>query len=425
MLKKLIAIILISVLLSLLSACSNSKNQQGQPEQTDEPITLSMYFTDPGLMTPEEFQHMIADPTNKKYPHITMRQIVGSTQKISEYVTAGDFPDLIYTANLKPYLDIGIALDLNDLVKKHQMDLSKFKPVTLQAIGKFSTNGELYGIPFMTNFAALFYNKDIFDKFGVAYPKDGMIWEEALEVARKVTRQEDGVNYYGIHPVAITRLNATVGNQLYDPATNKAKFTTDGFKRVFNLYKEIFDIPGNNPNGGARKLFLTDRSLAMLPDYGDQLGDLEQLHKNGINMNWDVTSYPNYKELPRKALTTADHRITISATSKHKDTAFMVIQFLTDESVQTLIAKSGKPSSLEDPKYEKMFGQDLVTIKGKNIQSVFFNEPNIGDAVWEYSETAWKHLRVAAKEVMDGKKDVNTALRNAEEAANKEIDSMQ
>jgi multiple sugar transport system substrate-binding protein len=425
MYTRLIAMICLCLAVSVLSACTDQEQQQQAQAEVNEPVHLTMLFSNAGLMSSTEFQSLIVEPLTKKYPNMTIEQVIRDAKRdLGEYIAAGDFPDLIYTANMKDYVDIQVALDLNPLVKKFQLDLNKFDPISVEAVKNFSSKGELFGIPFSTNFGALYYNKDIFDKFGVPYPKDGMLWEGTVELAKKVTRTDGASSYYGLHPVALSFLNASLANPTNNPATNKALFTTDTWKRVFGLYKAIFDIPGNNPKIGGRDLFLKEQTLAMLADYGARLGELERMYKEGIKLNWDVASYPNYAEAPGKAMTTADHRFMISATSKQQDAAFQAIMLYTSDEEQSLIAKSGKPSSLKDTKYQQMFGQDLESLKGKNIRSVFRNTPTLGEDQWKYSQIAWKHLNAAAKSVIDGKKDINSALREAEEATNKEIDSL-
>ncbi|NOU90117.1 extracellular solute-binding protein [Paenibacillus sp. LMG 31460] len=43
----------------------------------------------------------------------------------------------------------------------------------------------------------LYYNKDIFDKFGISYPRNGMTWDEVYDLAKKLNRTEDGISYRG------------------------------------------------------------------------------------------------------------------------------------------------------------------------------------------------------------------------------------
>ncbi|WP_374017918.1 extracellular solute-binding protein [Paenibacillus thiaminolyticus] len=58
--------------------------------------------------------------------------------------------------------------------------------------------GLLYGMPIEGTQKALYYNKAIFDKFGVDYPRDGMTWDEIQDLAKQVTAERDGVKYRGL-----------------------------------------------------------------------------------------------------------------------------------------------------------------------------------------------------------------------------------
>jgi multiple sugar transport system substrate-binding protein len=69
-------------------------------------------------------------------------------------------------------------------------------PTTID-IQKGFADGGTYGMPVSTTSGALFHNKDLFDKFGVPYPKDGMTWDVLYELAKKMTRNEGGVQYKG------------------------------------------------------------------------------------------------------------------------------------------------------------------------------------------------------------------------------------
>lgn len=78
--------------------------------------------------------------------------------------------------------------------------MSKFNPEALDSTKPYGAKGEQFLLPFTINFYAFFYNKDVFDKLGVAYPKDSMTWDDVIELARKTTRNQDGVQYRGVDP---------------------------------------------------------------------------------------------------------------------------------------------------------------------------------------------------------------------------------
>ncbi|RKN71832.1 extracellular solute-binding protein [Paenibacillus ginsengarvi] len=103
----------------------------------------------------------------------------------------------------------------------------------------------LIGIPYTRNFSALYYNKTIFDKFGVAYPKEGMTWSEYADVAKRVTRTEGGIQYRGLEPNVPKRVGAQLSLPLVDPKTNRAALNTEQWKKVLTQMTDIYKIPGN------------------------------------------------------------------------------------------------------------------------------------------------------------------------------------
>ena len=84
---------------------------------------------------------------------------------------------------------------LDDYIKADGVDLAKFSGATDQV----TVNGSLYELPFRNDFWVLFYNKDIFDKAGVAYPTNDMTWADYDALARKVTDTTFGSQVYGAH----------------------------------------------------------------------------------------------------------------------------------------------------------------------------------------------------------------------------------
>ncbi|KRG11740.1 hypothetical protein ACA29_15285 [Lederbergia galactosidilytica] len=70
----------------------------------------------------------------------------------------------------------------------------------------FSINNGIQALPFQSPRAlpfqsprnVMYYNKDIFDMVGEPYPEVGLTWPEAVELARKLTIERDGVQYRGL-----------------------------------------------------------------------------------------------------------------------------------------------------------------------------------------------------------------------------------
>ncbi|MFE5318292.1 ABC transporter substrate-binding protein [Paenibacillus sp. NPDC056579] len=423
-----ILLIITGIILSLLG-CGNEETVQGKGE---EPFTISVYKT--GLnLTETEFQTFFIEPVKKKYPNITLKLIVdekGATPE--ELLAANSFPDIIFTSNPSYFRlqGLNVVNGLDDLVKKNHFDLNRIKPVITDSIKLYSSNNELIALPFSLNVAALFYNKDIFDKFGVEYPNKVMTWEETLRLARQLTRTEGGINYVGIDLTGPTNIARGLSLPLIDPQTGNAAVQSEPWVRVFQLLKESYEIPGyigeNDRHTYGNKAFLQERNLAMLPNWlGGLIGPLQELSQQGTGLNWDVAPLPNFPEAIGTGREIDIHSMMLSKLSPHKEQAFQVMTYMLSEEVQRIIAKSGRMSVLDNPQLEKEFGTELESLKGKQIENVFKALPRKLHIPSEFDkDVATKKLEDAAKEVATGKADVNSALRNVQSAIDKEIQSL-
>ncbi|MCC2685173.1 MAG: family 1 extracellular solute-binding protein, partial [Paenibacillaceae bacterium] len=177
---------------------SGGADQKATVKENTEPVTLTLFMNN--LISDADLQRELFDPLKKKYPYITVKPTMnGGENTIENWVTAGNPPDLFnyYVGNLGVLIQLGLVEDITPMAKQNNIDLSRFQPVMLDSVRAASDKGELYGLPRYSNTVALYYNKDIFDKFGVAYPKDGLTWDQAIDVAKKVSREDGGVKYRG------------------------------------------------------------------------------------------------------------------------------------------------------------------------------------------------------------------------------------
>jgi multiple sugar transport system substrate-binding protein len=396
-------------------AGSSDKVQSNQ-----EPVTLKIAMRT-GYLTEDQFKRFVADPVKKKYPNITAEQVImQGDMLLPQRVAAGDPPDMTVLTNvdLNQLVDLHLDFPLNEFMKRYNITESQFKPETIEAIRLSSGKEQLIGLPLKMQFSALYYNKDIFDKFGVSYPKDGMTWEDVRELARKVTRMENGVQYRGLEPMLVYRVASQLALPLVDPKTYKAVLDTDGWKRVFTLLKSIYDIPGNDKmtfNETAVAEFTKDRKLAMLtgPNYFYAFEGLP-------NFRWDLVTHPVFAEAPGTSTKVDAHTISIMSTSKHKEEAFKVIATVLSDEVQLDLSKQANVSPLKDAKYSEAFAQDVSFLKDKNVRAAVLLKPAKAIDITKYYDVATKYLREAMTNVIKGE-DVNTALRIANEKTDKEI----
>ncbi|WP_397327122.1 extracellular solute-binding protein [Paenibacillus oceani] len=81
-------------------------------------------------------------------------------------MAAKSVPDLIILlrASKDQYKELGLTTNILPILKKHEIDLGRFRPGVVEA---FADNGQVYGLPYATNTNALYYNEELFDRFGV------------------------------------------------------------------------------------------------------------------------------------------------------------------------------------------------------------------------------------------------------------------
>ncbi|MFB9750089.1 ABC transporter substrate-binding protein [Paenibacillus hodogayensis] len=406
---------------------------ESKPEAAKAPVTLTLYLHGAAL-TDNEFQRFFAEPVKKKFPHITLEFLKdkanGGTDP-NELITAGTYPDMLYGSNTAVFAhkDLKWIADLSPYVKKEKVELSRVHPAIVETLGMYADReGEMIGLPFVTNYAALFYNKDIFDKFGVGYPKDLMTWDQIMGLARLLTRTDAGTPYIGLDFTEPDRPGGQLSLPLVEPKTGNSVITSDGWKKIFGLLKQNYDIPGyigpNNKWTYGLNAFLKDRNLAMLPNWADGvIGPAEEFMLKGQPLNYDIAALPNFEDALGTGREVDMHLLMLCNQSKHKDEAFQVMSYMMSEEIQTIVAKAGRFPVLNLPELEKGFGADLGSLKGKNTAGIFKAKPrNMHDNPNQFDRSIVKpRLNDAAKAVALGQKDINTALRDAQELADKQM----
>lgn len=413
-------------------ASSGKEGAGSQQEPPDDkpaqPVTLVM-MRDGATITNDEFANLIEAPVKAKYPHITMKLVVNNKldEGVQSSIASGEFPDLVFSTypRITNHRELKTVEDLNPYIAKYKVDLKRYDPAALQTAQVYSGDGNLYGLPFSLNFTATFYNKDIFDKFGVSYPKDGMTWDDALETARKLSRVAEGIQYKGAYVQGIGDVSTQLSLPTINPKTGKADLVAqDSWKRLFDLYKAFNDIPGNKDANVSTTLnngFLKDQHVAMAISYDARIAALEKLYGTPQDFDWDLTQFPSFKEKPNTTVASSGHFLLLSSLGKHKEEAFKVIELLGSPEIQELITDQGRFTALNDQSIKEMYGRNMKSLQGKNIKAVFKSQ--FAAPVPPHKNTAFvlPHVNTALTRVINGEIDVNTAIREAEEAANKEI----
>ncbi|CAG7644200.1 ABC transporter substrate-binding protein [Paenibacillus allorhizosphaerae] len=423
-----------------VSGCSGGSNQANpssaptpsasgdasaaKPIADGKAVTLKVFQMNAGI-TDQEFQENFVDAVKKKFPNVTMELVrsgKGTTKE--DLMTTGQFPEIILTTSwdMVQFQDASLLTDLNEYVRKSNFDLNQYEKNTIDSIKLYSDRGELFALPYSFNFEVLYYNKSIFDKSGIPYPKDGMTWEDVIALGKKLTAADPTIR--AIDPNGLRWIAQSFLVPFVDPKTEKAAVSTDDWKYLFEMFKAIEDIPDDKKTKKGVAGFEKDQTLAMYASSGGRIGEIEDLSKQGINLNWDMVTFPLRQGHPSKEVATQAHVLAVSSTAKSKDDAFRVISYLTtDKEIQTRLAKGGAVPAIKDAEARSQFGKDFKTLQGKNVQAIFKNVYGTMGKPTRYDDVVKTAVQSALDKMIKEKLDVNTTIRFAQETADKAIEA--
>lgn len=417
-------------ILLVMVGCANEETSGNENKPNDEEdldpvtITIQQRLSEEAL---EELQELVTE----KYPHITVEQMDISGHERNHYeeaVAAQRIPDIlaivsgVHDENL---FNVELDYDLTELIDKFDYDLSRFDEMTIEGIRAASREG-LMGLPSvrgsgLANFGALMYNKEIFDLLGVEYPTDGMTWDEILKLAKELTVEHNGVQYYGLTANNMDNIvgNVTLEEPLLDAETHESMLDSPNWRRGLELLETIYRTPGylasdaedsitshqwSFPSGSSAMAFgfIPNNAIEMEEDLG---------------IDWDIVAGPVFPD-GGLAPVSGSWIYTISAASEHKDDAFRVLETLMLDEFMILEAeREGEPSRMPLVEQEVIDKVELHPVmEGKNLDALYFHEagPPVKRSKYE-SYISREFFREAIDKHLTTDDDLNTFIRETNE----------
>lgn len=249
-----------------------------------------------------------------------------------------------------------LLMNLNDKIKSENVDLSLYGGTTDQ----ISVDSKLYGIPFRSDFWVVFYNKDVFDKAGVAYPDNDMTFAEYDALARKMTSGTGAGKVYGAH--YHTWRSAV---QLFGILDGKNTIV-DG---TYNFLKPYYEMVLSQQKDGIVQNYATlktssthysgvfyNNSVAMMNMGSWFIATLiNQIDQGKTEVkNWGLVKYPHAEGVPAGTTLGTITSLGVSNASKKKDAAFDFVKFVTGPEGAQIIAKTGTIPSIKDAEVVKI-----------------------------------------------------------------------
>ncbi|GAA1615193.1 ABC transporter substrate-binding protein [Actinoplanes couchii] len=172
-----------------LTACSSPSIPTGP----DSPVVITWWTgqtDDAGTISQD-----LAREYEATHPNVRIRPEPGASntdgllQKLSAGLLAGRYPDISYA-----YGSWAIDLDRSDRIQ----DLTEYSaqpevhwaglPSAAREVA--TVNGRVIGVPALVDNVALIYNRDLFDRRGLAYPNESWTWADFRAAAKALTGPE-------------------------------------------------------------------------------------------------------------------------------------------------------------------------------------------------------------------------------------------
>ena len=382
-----------------LSGCGGSDSAQ---EEHPDSIKIWYYEEDNGAQG-KAWKQAIADFQKKagikvNFEKKTFEQI---RQNASQILNSDDAPDVMEynkgnaTAGLLS--SQGLLSNLNDYVKKYQWN----KKITgsLAVPGRYDEkgvmgSGDWYGITTYGEEVIMYYNKDMFDKYGVAIPKTMSELEQAMQKFKDngVTALSEGVAEYPLQhlwwQLVLQKADQRLINayQRYDGKVDwqgpAMTYATDTIKDWVNKGYISKDSTGLKAEDAGQNFMKGTYPMLFSGSwwFGRFQSDIP-------NVNWEVSLFPETKKIPGGS----GNIWVIPERSKKKDAAAKFIDMTLSKENQNLMGNSGglpiaaDPAQINDPKSKELIAGFNQVIKDDRLgyypdwpTSTFYDELNAG-----------------------------------------------
>jgi multiple sugar transport system substrate-binding protein len=232
------------------------------------------------------------------------------------------------------------------LEASENLDVEDYYPEPLEA---FQFNGELMCLPQNLSSLVVYYNRDLFDAAGVAYPEAGWTWDDFLAAAKTLTIDINGDGLTDQHGLGVenslirfTPFIWQAGGELVDDVDRPKTLTIDtpeareGIQFFIDLSLVHKVVPTE-----AEVLAISDEdrfingTTAMLLQSRRVVPTLRQIE----SFTWDVAPLPQHEEAAGILHSDA---YCMSATTENQAAAWKFIEFANGPEGQQLAARVGR-----------------------------------------------------------------------------------
>jgi multiple sugar transport system substrate-binding protein/raffinose/stachyose/melibiose transport system substrate-binding protein len=256
--------------------------------------------------------------------------------KLRTQLSTGTAPCIVSIQSLRAanYTDVLVPID--DMAKKAGLDLREYDQTGLAGM---RVDGKLYGLPYDTGPMLMFYNKDVFQKAGVAEPEPGWTVDDFEAAAAKLKAAGTPIWGSSVEDIPLESIILGYnGGRVIDAdgtldATN-AKFA-EGLDWLSGLVKKGYATEASSDGSTDDNAFVSG-DVAM---YSDGPWSIIS-QKAKVKFDLGVTTMPSGTD--GASSYAAGSGFGISKQCKYPEQAFTAIRTMTNEATLTSLAEQGR-----------------------------------------------------------------------------------
>ncbi|MGH2371529.1 MAG: ABC transporter substrate-binding protein, partial [Chloroflexota bacterium] len=340
---------------------------------------------------------------------------VQAQAKVIALAAAGSAPDVFWThAYVSPNLTkLGLLADIAPYIKKDR----EFRANDLfeAPLKDYEVAGKQYGLPREATTMLVVYNKELFQKNGVAFPKDDWSWDDFLKTAQQLSKGSGGQQTWGAAGFVSHLSNGS--NASYPKVWQEGGDVVDRTRAKFTLHQSpavdqmqwiaelvtkqrVHPFGDEFPGTNAREVWNSSR-IGMVVSISVWTNYLQS------QFEWDVAHLPRGKT---RSTRTASAGHSMTAQSKNKDAAWEWLKFIGSKPAYEHWAKTGLtiPTHKEVASSNLFLNPDLPPKNAKIALDAFSyarSEPIAGD--WG---NVGAEVQKAMTEAYAGRADAKGAL---------------
>lgn len=283
------------------------------------------------------------------YPHIKVnREVVVRWEDyyptLITRVLGNAAPDVAFNQSPSTIAE-GIFLDLEPFIQRDNFDLSVFNPVLLE-YGRTPKRPGLYTLPNHMATPAMYYNKELFGRFGLPTPNEmfdmgSWSWDDFIDVSRKLMEYDPATGDYKRRMINwIDQLNVVYqnGGRFFNEDLTESRINTPETIRGLERWQSLF-VEHNVFGDGYIDGFIAER-LVMVNEW------TSFWRFENVPFEWDVAPYPWDT---KKAAIVGFGGYGIPHNTQHPEEAWLFLKWILGPEAQEIYSlASGDISARQD-----------------------------------------------------------------------------